>query len=149
MGYEPNDPADLRRFRAIPALGRFASAAEALIDDDPESFWKCEQAFRELAENPTFVHDLTRYELKNLRADASYVARESTEARIALLIHPNVELGLVHIAPREDGELASISSVGDHVMVGCLGPGTLRLESFSHSDPPATDLFDPTRTLDR
>jgi hypothetical protein len=148
MSYQPNDPADLARFDAIPALGRFARAAESLIDDKPESFWKCEEAFRELAQTTTFVRDLVRYELTRLRRDPSYVARECTESRIALLIHPNVELGMVHLHPRPDGGMGQLSTIGDHVMIGCYGPGTLHMDVYRHSRAPSIEVFDPTNELD-
>ncbi len=148
MSCQPMDPADQARFDAIPALGSFAETVLRVVTDDPESFWGCEEALRALAGNQSFVADLVNYELTRLRRDPSYVARESTESRIALLIHPNVELGLVHVEPREDVAPSGLSTIGDHVMIGSLGPGTLRLEAMKHSTPVTADIFDPTRALD-
>jgi hypothetical protein len=148
MRYTTIEPADQARFDAIPALGAFVQEVTRVIKDEPDSFWECEAAFRELVRSPTLLHDLVRYEIERLRRDVSYVARESTESRIALLTLPHVELGLVHIEPREDVEAVTHSIIGDHAMIGSLGPGTLRMQQLRHSSPVRTDVFDPSRALD-
>jgi hypothetical protein len=118
------------RVIALPRLRQFVDSIEQTLTPDEESFFACEEVFRDLIRDEAFVRDLARYEVERLRGNPFYAFPRSTEWQMQVFTGARFQLVLRLVDGAASVDPETLPGLPQHVIIGVCGPGSVSCQHF-------------------
>jgi hypothetical protein len=134
------------RVASVQPLKSFVDAVRPVLSaEDPETFWECEQPFRQLL-GSGFLTEVINYELGKILADVRYCPDKAAEYEMLICESETFWLNVKVIPPGFIHSKYVYSHTG-HSMLGVWGDAATTVHLYEQPVPHPVEVFDRSRLL--